>query len=586
MTPRPNRRSRRARLAAPLLAAGLLAAGLPLGAPATASEEGAPTEGAPSESDGEGADPGSSGGTEPGSGADGAFSGYNMSGWAAPIRLEVYEPVLPIPAQPQLELMLGYSKVLADSSSGKGRASYLWPGDPLGEGLKTFLEQLGFPQAGVDALAGNGYPVQVNSGFPSGPANQRQEPLPGAVMRTTAKEGSVVAKTGFSSDCDVERSDHDLLGGLLDGSLLSGLTGGLLGGLSAPSASASSGDPAAAAEERPCPIPAALAALVDVDGYVALTRSTVSGGEASLVSKAALGEIKVLGGLLTLSGITADASAVSDGTKGRAEGAASFGTLEVLGQRFSIGPEGVEAAGQTFQIPGLGTDPARALKRLGITITLPEGKRTVKGDQATTTVSALQVEIDTAILSPLLKQLKGPLDLLVGNIPFPEEAAIVKSLLSSIPDLAPRLVLTLGTATATVDTVQGIEPPAVDPPTEPTDPGTDPGAEPGGGDAAVPPTDAGAGSGTDAPGAGSDVPGAGGGGGGDAAPGDGEMPAAAPVAAGLPALFSIPGMLLLGGIALAGVAGSYLRKIGALALGGGAPCTHGLDTGLPDLRKA
>ena len=45
-------------------------------------------------------------------------------------------------------------------------------------------------------------------------------------------------------------------------------------------------------------------------------------------------------------------------------------------------------------------------------------------------------------------------------------------------------------------------------------------------------------------------------------------------------------MLLLGGIALAGVAGSYLRKIGALALGGGAACTHGLDSGLPDLRKA
>ena len=581
MTTRPNRRSRRARLAAPLLAAGLLAAGLPLAAPATASEEGAPTgtdgEGAPS--DGEGMDPDSAGGTGSGSGADGAFSGYNMSGWAAPIRLEVYEPVLPIPAQPQLELMLGYSKVLADSTSGKGRASYLWPGDPLGEGLKTFLEQLGFPQAGVDALAGNGYPVQVNSGFPSGPDAQRQEPIPGAVMRTTAREGSVVAKTGFSTDCDVEKSDVDLLGGLLDGSLLSGLTGGLLGG-AAPAPS-----PGAAAEdEEPCPIPAAIAALVDVDGYVALTRSSVAGGEASLVSKAALGEVKVLGGLLTLSGITADASAISDGTKGRARGAASFGTLEVLGQRFSIGPEGVEAAGQQFQIPGLGTDPARALKSLGITITLPKGKRTVKGDQATTTVSALQVEVDTAILGPLLKQLRGPIDLLIKNIPFPEEAAIVKSLLSSVPDLAPRLVLTLGTATATVDTVQGIEPPVTDPPSEPTDPGTEPGAEPGG-DSAVPPGDAGSGSDAAAPAPGGDVPAGGGGGGGDAAPG-GEMPAAAPVAAGLPPLFSIPGMLLLGGIALAGVAGSYLRKIGALALGGGAACTHGLDSGLPDLRKA
>ncbi|WP_166134096.1 choice-of-anchor P family protein [Nocardioides ochotonae] len=579
MTPFPRRphtrRPRRgARLGAPLLAAGLLAAVLPLGVPAAASETTSETT---SETASE---------TGAGAGTDGAFSGYNMSGWAAPIRLEVYEPVLPIPAQPQLELMLGYSKVLADSTSGKGRASYLWPGDPLGEGLKTFLEQLGFPQAGVDALAGNGYPVQVNSGFPSGPTTQRQEPLPGAVMRTTAKEGSVVAKTGFSTDCDVEKSDADLLGGLLDGSLLPGLAGGLLGG-AVPAPAGHEGDPSAeAAQEETCPIPAAIAALVDVDGYVALTRSSVTGGEASLVSKAALGEVKVLGGLLTLSGITADASALSDGARGRAEGAASFGTLEVLGQRFGIGPEGVEAAGERFQIPGLGTDPASALKRLGITVTLPKGTRTVKGDQATTTVSALQVEVDTAILSPLLKQLRGPLDELIKNIPFPEEAAIVKSLLSSVPDLAPRLVLTLGTATATVDTVQGLEPPVIDPPTEPTGPETEAGTEPGAGDGAVPPGAAGSGAGSDpaAPAPGGDVP-AGGGGGGDAAPG-GELPAAAPVAAGLPALFSIPGMLLLGGIALAGAAGSYLRKIGALALGGGAACTHGLDSGLPDLRKA
>ncbi len=59
-----------------------------------------------------------------------------------------------------------------------------------------------------------------------------------------------------------------------------------------------------------------------------------------------------------------------------------------------------------------------------------------------------------------------------------------------------------------------------------------------------------------------------------------------PLGAGLPPLFSIPGLLLVGGIALATVAGSYFRRMGAAALGGGAPCPHGLDSGLPDLRKA
>jgi hypothetical protein len=60
---------------------------------------------------------------------------------------------------------------------------------------------------------------------------------------------------------------------------------------------------------------------------------------------------------------------------------------------------------------------------------------------------------------------------------------------------------------------------------------------------------------------------------------------AEPTAAGLPPLYSLPGVLLLGGIALASVAGSYLRRIGVLALGGAGSCSHGLDRGLPDLRK-
>ena len=39
-------------------------------------------------------------------------------------------------------------------------------------------------------------------------------------------------------------------------------------------------------------------------------------------------------------------------------------------------------------------------------------------------------------------------------------------------------------------------------------------------------------------------------------------------------------------LAGAAVAGSYVRRLGAAALGGGGACSHGLDSGLPDLRKA
>ena len=58
-------------------------------------------------------------------------------------------------------------------------------------------------------------------------------------------------------------------------------------------------------------------------------------------------------------------------------------------------------------------------------------------------------------------------------------------------------------------------------------------------------------------------------------------------ARGLPPLFSIPGAVLIGGIALAARRWQLARaRPASLALGGAGACSHGLDSGLPDLRKA
>ena len=46
----------------------------------------------------------------------------------------------------------------------------MWPGDGVGEGLKTFFTQLGLPTSLVE----NGYPVQVNSQYPSDTTKQTQ----------------------------------------------------------------------------------------------------------------------------------------------------------------------------------------------------------------------------------------------------------------------------------------------------------------------------------------------------------------------------------------------------------------------------
>jgi hypothetical protein len=62
--------------------------------------------------------------------------------------------------------------------------------------------------------------------------------------------------------------------------------------------------------------------------------------------------------------------------------------------------------------------------------------------------------------------------------------------------------------------------------------------------------------------------------------------AAEPMSSGLPPLASIPGALLVGGLVLAAGVGWWLQKIGGLVLGGAGSCSHGLETGVPDLRRA
>jgi hypothetical protein len=549
------------------------------------------------------------------------FSGYSTEAKATPVLLEIYEPTIPVPATPQAELSFGYSTVEADSSSSKGRSSYLWPGDPVGEGLKTIVEQLGLPPELAGPIAAQGYPVQVNSQYPSGPETEADEPFPGTVMRTRSGDGSVSASTGFSSDCDVAAPESageesgvpglPVVPGLPElplpevpsppglGDLTSAFPGldaalapldpvldpvldPLLGSSVAPAAEPEAAAPAEGEptpeEAAACQIPPALTALVDLGGYVSTTKSKVDDKQVVTTARASLGDVRLLGGIVTISGIHTTATTASDGQTGVPSGGALFESLTIAGQEFTLGPDGYSAVGQAGAIPGLPDDPAAALAKLGITLTLPQPKNVVSGDKASTVLAALEVEIDTAVLSPVLSQI--PLATVLKEVPFPPEAAILKSLLGALPNLAPRVVLTLGAAESKVDTVQGIKLPAI--PTPDTDPGGDsdgddegdgeaaPGAGGGGGGSTTPP--AGTGTAPTAEGSGS--------------PGAGDLPAAAPVAAGLPPLFSIPGMLLLGGIALAGVAGSYLRRLGAAALGGGASCSHGLDSGLPDLRKA
>ncbi|MDP2775911.1 MAG: hypothetical protein Q8O61_20320, partial [Nocardioides sp.] len=328
---------------------------------------------------------------------------------------------------------------------------------------------------------------------------------------------------------------------------------------------------AAAEEESPCPIPAALAAVVDIGGYSSSSSIVNDDKRVEGVNRSAVGEVSLLGGIVKIGGVRAKAVAHSNGAKGRGEGVADYGVVTIAGQKFRFGPDGFEAAGQGAEIPGLPDAPKAALAELGISFSTPKPVYETDGDKIHTSVVGLSVEIDLKTVNKVLTQL--PLNDIF--IQLPDDLGPLKSALLSAANLSTRIKINLAVADGTVDTVQGIDiptPPAPEPEPEAEEDGEATGGNTGGGTGGVaaPP------GGTSAP----TAPG------GDSAPAAGELPVDAELTSGLPKLFSIPGLLLVAGLLGAGLVGSYLRRIGALALGGGAACPHGLDSGLPDLRKA
>jgi hypothetical protein len=523
--------------------------------------------------------------------AEGGDFGYSALTIAAPVYVEIYEPTIPIPATPQADMSFGYTKVLADSGSARGRASFLWPGDAVGEGAKTIFENLGLPPEISGPIAEQGYPVQVNSGYPSGPESEADNPIPGTVMRTGATETSTYAQTGYSSTCDTsggegnEGSEGEEGGGapglpeipglpdlpipLLFDALLG--TSSTSDSSSERSATTSRGfSRASAAEETPCQVPAQLSALASFGGFEAYSYTERTADEIVGVSRAVVGETSIAGGLVTLSGVTAKVTSSSDGATPKGKGKASYGTITIAGQEFAIGPEGVEGGGTSTAIPGLPDEPNAALAELGITLTVPEPTFVRDDKEVKSVVEALVVQIDTKTLTDAVRLL--PLADILNQLP--EDMADLKKALGAAVNLSPRVVMHLGRATSKVETVDKIVIPPVVPDNDPEPEDTATGGTGGGGTGGgtggsvtpAAPVDSGSPS-TTTPEAVGDLP-------------------SAELASGLPPLFSIPGLLLFGCLAGAAVAGSYVRRLGAAALGGGGACSHGLDSGLPDLRKA
>lgn len=484
-----------------------------------------------------------------------AYGGFSIATTASPLKLEVFEPVIPIPTDPQFEMDFSYTRVLGDSGpTTTARASAMWPGPAVGEGLKTFGEQLGLP----GALTDGGYPVQVNSAYPSDTTQAASEPFPGMVQRVDAGEKRTVAKAGYTPSGDLPEGNPDgtatsspnPLTALQSGDLTALgtiLTGSTTGNDENPVSTSPLGD---------------LSLLIDFDGMTSVSSAQYDGDKIITTATSRLGELRLLMGLIKLDGInvvTRVTTSLDGGAK--TSRTVDVGGMTIAGQKFSYGPDGFTAAGSTTPVPGLPATGTDLLKMLGISIEIPKPTVTTSGSSGQVDAEAVRITLDTKPLRSKLPSL--PLDDLVSKLPDLQQGNILKGMLVSLNTIAPRLVLHLGYASASAS--------------------------------AVPPIDFGSGGVSAATGGTTGTPGTAGTPGTVGQPSAGEVPPATSPATtpiqqvaavpGLPALGTIPMLLVLAGLTLSGGIGWYLRRAGVILFGGAAACAHGLKAGIPDLRK-
>jgi hypothetical protein len=499
------------------------------------------------------------------------FSGFTTHAEAVPLRIEVHEPAIPVPSDPQFELNFSYTKVDGASGPiGTARSSALWPGDAVGEGLKTFGQQLSLP----GALTDGGYPVQANAQTPGDTGSQTQEFFAGNVGTAMATDKQAIAKEGYGTTGDVSSGDlgttgpaaPTLLDALKDPTLLSGILSGTKTG--------KPGDPAPGGSPL-----GLLNAVISVSGMESTSSTNYDPSADSVVATATsrLGAISLIGGLVKMTGVevvTQTTSNIAGGAK--TTQSVNVGGMSLAGQAFKFTGTGVVAAGKTTPIPGLPAAPAAALKALGISFAPGVVTTTNNGPAGGVTAEGVRITIDMA---PLISKLpKLPLAELVSKFPdLPGQASILKGLIIALGDAHPRIDLVLGRSITSAQTVAGIGSNPLPPTGNTGNTGSTGGStgSTGSTGSSVGSSGGGAPITTGSPGVGLPT---------TPLPGQGST-GIVPASSRIPPLGSVPMALILGGLLLAGGLGWYIKRAGSLLFGGGTTCTHGLTAGIPDLRK-
>ena len=481
------------------------------------------------------------------SGADTTLGGYSALAQAMAVRVQIYEPTIPIPASPQIDGGIAFTRSNTDTGPvSRALSSYLWPGDVVGDGFGQ--------------LAGGGnqtYPVQVNSRYPAtttAPEHNTSQVTDGNGMTTS------------STDTDTKATVTGL------GIAGTNLVTNPLEGFPTPKPSTSSSSGTAKPPAVPVPVSSQLAALVTVGNVTSTTDVKLGNTSVTSTAHSAASDISVAGGLIKIGAVSLTSTSVSDGKKGTNDAKLTIAGLNIGGQPVELNDQGVDLAGTKVTAPKL----PDLLSALGFSVAYAPVQKKVDGATASFEGSGLVITIDTNPLKNALNvgALTGPLAKLLDQIPK------IGSQLAGLANLGPKIVLFIGDASSSATASPGFDFGSGGGSTSPPAAGGGSGGNTGGGAAGSGGGNVSAG---DVGGTGGGSVGAGSTGGGGGTPS--QPLGLQPAAQDLPGLGATPRMLLLGGIVLAGLLGWALRAVALSIFGGAGSCRMGLATGVPDLRK-
>lgn len=363
--------------------------------------------------------------TPPGAVADTTLGGYTASAESSVVRIGIYEPAVPIPADPQVDVSLGYARSTTSTGpTSRALASYLWPGDALGDGLGTIASNEAFD-----------YPVKVNSKYPAGDS---------APAKNTAQITDGNGMTTSANDTDTRATVTGLKVG---GNLVSGIGSGLCSLLKQKCPGAAVG--------VPLPLPIATAASIDAikaDSSVQLKNTVTSTAHLHATG------LQILAGLITIDGFDMTGKATSNGTKGTTGGNLTITGLEVAGKKVAL-QESVNLDDPQADVPKAPLDfPA-----LGISIKYLNRTQKVDGASGKLAAEGLTITVDVGVLGKQLKlgMLSDVLGPVIGDIPQ------LGPLLTGLLKFGTKIVITVGDVRVGATAVKGYVAP---PFTEPTAP--------------------------------------------------------------------------------------------------------------------